>query len=115
MVRKLQLSIIYTKDTRSTTHFNLLPSFYRRHFNFVSVVNGIKTESYWIYVERNWLYIFISVEASSMYVQYKLNISGNQVDTLKDAIRLKKGVTLCFPKGGIRGRLDKTQAEGRGV
>ena len=25
------------------------------------------------------------------------------VDTLKDAIRLKKGVTLCFPKGGIRG------------
>ena len=25
------------------------------------------------------------------------------MDTLKDAIRLKKGVTLCFPKGGIRG------------
>ena len=38
-----------------------------------------------------------------MYVQNKLNISENQVDTLKDAIRLKKGVTLCFPKGGIRG------------
>ena len=38
-----------------------------------------------------------------MYVQYKVNVSENQVDTLKDVIRLKKGVTLCFPKGGIRG------------
>ena len=38
-----------------------------------------------------------------MYIQYKVNVSENQVDTLKDAIRLKKGVTLCFPKGGIRG------------
>ena len=38
-----------------------------------------------------------------MYVQYKVNLSENQVDTLKDAIRLKKGATLCFPKGGIRG------------
>ena len=38
-----------------------------------------------------------------MYVQYKVNVSENQVDTLKDDIRLKKGVTLCFPKGGIRG------------
>ena len=36
-----------------------------------------------------------------MYAQYKVNVSENQVDTLKDAIRLKKGVTLCFPKGGI--------------
>ena len=60
-----------------------------------------------------------------MYVQYKVNISENQVDTLKDAIRLKKGATLCFRKGGIRGdhvllltpaqinRLDKAQVEGR--
>ena len=58
-----------------------------------------------------------------MYIQYKVNVSENQVDTLKDAIRLKKGVTLCFPKGGIRGdcylhqqkinRLDKAQVEGR--
>ena len=38
-----------------------------------------------------------------MYVQYKVNVSENQVDAMKDAIRLKKGVTLCFPKGGIRG------------
>ena len=50
----------------------------------------------------------------------------NQVNTLKDAIRLK-GVTLCFPKGGIRGDqvllltpvqingLDKAQAKGRRV
>ena len=38
-----------------------------------------------------------------MYVQYKVNVSENQVDTLKDAIRLKKGVTLCFSKRGIRG------------
>ena len=56
----------------------------------------------------------------------KVNISENQVDTLKDAIRLK-GATLCFPKGGIRGdhvfaiipaqinRLDKAQVEGRRV
>ena len=28
------------------------------------------------------------------YVQYKVNVSENQVDTLKDAVRLKKGVTL---------------------
>ena len=62
-----------------------------------------------------------------MYVQYKVNVSENQVNTLKDAIRLKKGATLCFPKCGIRGdhvilltpmqinRLDKAQAEGRRV
>ena len=60
-----------------------------------------------------------------MYVQYKVNASENRVDTLKDAIRLKKGATLCFPKGGIRGdhvvlltpvqinRLGKVQMEGR--
>ena len=60
-----------------------------------------------------------------MYIQYKVNVSENQVDTLKDAIRLKKDATLCFPKGGIRGdhvllltpvqinRLDKSQVEGR--
>ena len=59
-----------------------------------------------------------------MYIQYKVNVSENQVDTLKVAIRLKKGLTLCFPKGGIRGdhvllltsaqinRLDKAQVEG---
>ena len=62
-----------------------------------------------------------------MYVQYKVNVSENQVDTLKVAIRLKKGVTLCFPGGGIRSdhvlllipaqinRLDKAQVEGRRV
>ena len=62
-----------------------------------------------------------------MYVQYKVNVSENQVDTLKDAIRLKKGVTLCFPKGGIRGdhvllltpaqinRLDKAQVQGKRI
>ena len=62
-----------------------------------------------------------------MYVQYKVNVSENQVNTLKDAIRLKKGATLCFPKGDIRGdhvllfppvqinRLDKAQVEGRRV
>ena len=60
-----------------------------------------------------------------MYVQYKVNVSENQVNTLKDAIRLKEGATLCFPKGGIRGdhvlllnpvqinRMDQAQAEGR--
>ena len=65
------------------------------------------------------------MNASSMYVQYKVNVSENQVVTLKYAIRLKKGTTLCFPKGGIRGdhvllltpahinRLDKAQVEGR--
>ena len=49
------------------------------------------------------------------------------MDTLKDDIRLKKGVTPYFPKGGIRGdhvilltpaqinRLDRAQAEGRRV
>ena len=60
-------------------------------------------------------------------VQYKVNVSENQVDSLKDDFRLKKGVTLCFPKVGIRGdhvllltpaqinRLDKVKAEGRRV
>ena len=60
-----------------------------------------------------------------MYVQYKVNVSENQVDTLKYAIRLMTGATLCFPKGGIRGdhvllltpaqinRFDKVQVEGR--
>ena len=33
-----------------------------------------------------------------MYVQYKLNVSENQVDTLKDAIRLKKGELSVFQK-----------------
>ena len=54
-------------------------------------------------------------------------MSENQGDTLKDATRLKKGVTLSFPKGGIRGdhvllltppqinRLDRAHAEGRRV
>ena len=37
-----------------------------------------------------------------MYVQYKVNVSENQVNTLKDAILLKKGATPCFPKGRIR-------------
>ena len=62
-----------------------------------------------------------------MYIQYKVNVSENQEDTLKDDIRLKKCATLCFPKGGIRGdhvllltpakinRLDKAQVEGRCV
>ena len=38
-----------------------------------------------------------------MHIQYKVNVSENQVDTLKGPIRLKKDATLCFPKGGIRG------------
>ena len=60
-----------------------------------------------------------------MYIQYKVNVSENHVDTLKYDIRLKKGVTLYFPKGGIRGdhvllltpaqvnRLDKVHVGGR--
>ena len=46
-----------------------------------------------------------------MYVQYKVNVSENQVDTLKDAIRLRKGATLCFPKGGIRGQVEGRRAQ----
>ena len=60
-----------------------------------------------------------------MLIQYKVNVSENKVDTLKYAIRLRKGVTLCFPKDGIRGdhvflltpvqinQLDKAQVEGK--
>ena len=67
---------------------------------------------------------FIFVNTSSCYIQYKVNVSENQVDTLKDAIRLQKGVALCFQQGGrvdhvflltsaqIK-RLDKAQVEGR--
>ena len=62
-----------------------------------------------------------------MYVQYKINVSENQVVTLKDAFRLKKGVTLFFLKVGIRGdhvllltpeqinRLDKAQVQGNRI
>ena len=62
-----------------------------------------------------------------MYVQYKVNVSETQVDTMKDSIRLQKGVTLCFPKRGIRGdhvflltptqfnRLDKAQVQGKRI
>ena len=62
-----------------------------------------------------------------MYVQYKVNVSENQLDIYNDAIRLKTGATLCFPKGGIRGdhvllptpaqinRLDKGQVQGKRV
>ena len=31
-----------------------------------------------------------------MYVQYKVNVSENQVVTLKDAIQLEKGATFCL-------------------
>ena len=60
-----------------------------------------------------------------MYVPYKVNISENQVDSLKVSIRLKKGVPLCSSNVGIRAdhvllltptqinRLDKAQVEGR--
>ena len=45
-----------------------------------------------------------------MYVQSKVNVSENQVDTLKDAIRLKKGVTPCFPKEGTSARESYTNS-----
>ena len=60
-----------------------------------------------------------------MLIPYKVNVSESQIDTLKVAIRLKKGVVLSFPKGGIRGdheilltpsqvnRLDKAQSAGK--
>ena len=56
-----------------------------------------------------------------MYLQYKVNVSENQVGTLKDAIRLKKGATLCFQKcscvllhsPGQINQLDKAQVDGR--
>ena len=66
-------------------------------------------------------------EKLTIRFQYKVNVSENHVVTLKDAIRLKKGVTLCFPKGGIRGdhvllltpaqinRLDKAQVQGKRI
>ena len=64
---------------------------------------------------------------ASKYIPYKVNVSENQMDIFKDAIRLKNSVTLCFTKGGFRGghvwlltpaqinRLDKVQLEGRRV
>ena len=67
------------------------------------------------------------MNTSSIVLQYKVNVSENQMDTLKDAIRLKKCVPLCFSKGGIScdhvllrtpaqiNRLDKAQVEGRRV
>ena len=60
-------------------------------------------------------------------IRFHLCERWNQVDTLKDAVRLKKGITLCFPNGGIRGdrvllltpaqinRLDKAQVQGKRV
>ena len=61
------------------------------------------------------------MNAGGLYVQYKVNVPENQVNTLKYTILLKKGATLYFPKGRIRGdhvllltaarinRLDKAQ------
>ena len=61
-----------------------------------------------------------------MYILYKVNVSDNQVDTLKDAIRLKKGNSLVS-KRLHRGdhvmlltqaqinRLDNAQVQGRRV
>ena len=34
-----------------------------------------------------------------MYVQYKVNVSENQMDTLKDAIRLEKTLTMFSKRG----------------
>ena len=60
-----------------------------------------------------------------MLIPYKVNISEGQIEAMKDAIRLKKGIVLSFPKGGIRGehellltpsqvnRLDKAQSAGK--
>ena len=53
-----------------------------------------------------------------MYIQYKVNVSVNQGDRLKDAIRLKKGTPLYFPTVLLLppaqiNRLDKAQVEGR--
>ena len=115
----------WTKDTGSTKPLNLSPGNCRRHFNSDSVANG----STWNVLGFTWrgIYVFIFVNANTMYVQYKVIVSEYQVDTLKNAIRLKKGVTLCFPKGGIWGdhvlllipaqinRLDRAPAEGRRV
>ena len=42
--------------------------------------------------------VFIFVNVSSMYVQYKVNVSENQVDTLKDAIDLRKAQLSVFQK-----------------
>ena len=50
-----------------------------------------------------------------MYIQYKINLSENQVDTLKDAIRLKKGATLCFPKVSIAAYTSTNQLIGHGT
>ena len=51
-----------------------------------------------------------------MYVQYKVNVSENQVYTLKDAIRLKKGLSvfLLLTQAQIN-QFDKAQVEGRRV
>ena len=118
--RDYGLAAPWTKDTRSTKLFNLPPSNCRRYFNSVSVANGSTRKaagSTWRGID-----VFTFVNANSMYVQYKVNAFENQVDTSKDAIRLKKGVTLCFPKGGTSGdhvqlltpaqinRLDRAQA-----
>ena len=102
----------------------ILPSNCRRNFNIVSVADG-STRKALGFSWRGIDYTFSSSVSSSIYVQYIVNVSENQVDTLKDAIRLKKGATLYFPKGGIRGdhvllltpaqinRLGKTEVEGK--
>ena len=63
-------------------------------------VDAISTLSVWLTDHDG---EHLDLRGEKVNVQYKVNVSGNQVDTLKNAIRLKKDVTLCFPKGGIRG------------
>ena len=43
-------------------------------------------------------YTFHTMNVNSMYVQYKVNVSENQLDTLKDTIRLKNDVISIFQK-----------------
>ena len=52
-----------------------------------------------------------------MLIPYKVNISEGQIEAVKDAIRLKKGVVLSFQKVLLTpsqvNRLDKTQSAGK--
>ena len=116
----------YMRGTQAPVAYNFLPNatpgqnILEAPYNLIYLpvtVDVISTLSVWLTEQHGKLLDLraeeLFVNANSMYIQYKVNVSENQVDT------------LCFPKFGIRGdhvllltpvqikRLDKAQVEGR--
>ena len=87
----------WIKDTRSTTQFNLHPSNCRHHFNFVSVVWLTDQHGKLLYLCGEEFTIRFHLCECLLHVctQYKVNVSENQVDTLKGAV-VSEVIISCY-------------------